>query len=251
MRDQGRQDGQPSAGAGRGQFARRLRRGLSARAACPARPRPAPAAAARTGSPARSARRSRADRPPCSRFRCARRSDRCRSGPSRSARSAGWMSLCEAVGRVEQQLGRHLEEAERRGRPIPSAPCASRRHDPWRSGSRVRPAPPGFRARAARRRDRRSGVNSNISALPSARLASMKSRNWRKYAGSRQRRGADIAEQADVAALELQAARHLHAAEQQQVVDLRHQADAFGVFDEIGGGDDVALLACAGATSAS
>ena len=36
-------------------------------------PRPAPAAAARTGSPDRSARRSRADRPPCSRFRCARR----------------------------------------------------------------------------------------------------------------------------------------------------------------------------------
>ena len=57
-----------------------------------------------------------------------------------------------------------------------------------------------------------------------------------------QRRGADIAEQADVAALELQAARHLHAAEQQQVVDLRHQADAFGVFDEIAGRDDVAFL---------
>jgi hypothetical protein len=57
-----------------------------------------------------------------------------------------------------------------------------------------------------------------------------------------QRRCADIAEHADVAALQLQAARHLHAAKQQQVVDLRHQADAFGVIDEVAGRDDVAFL---------
>ena len=46
----------------------------------PAAPRRAPGAAARTGSPARSARRNRAGRPPCPRSRSARRSGRCRSG---------------------------------------------------------------------------------------------------------------------------------------------------------------------------
>ena len=62
-------------------------------------------------------------------------------------------------------------------------------------------------------------------------------------------RGADIAEQADVAALQQQAARHLHAAEHRKIVDLRHQADAFGDVDEIDGRNDVAIFACAAATS--
>ena len=44
----------------------------------------------------------------------------------------------------------------------------------------------------------------------------------------------DVAEQADLAVLERQPAHHLHAAEQQQLVDPRHQAAALGQLEELG-----------------
>ncbi len=53
-----------------------------------------------------------------------------------------------------------------------------------------------------------------------------------KIGGVRQRRSRDIAEQPDVPVLEQQPAHHLHAAEDHEVVDLRHQAGAFGLRNE-------------------
>ena len=55
-----------------------------------------------------------------------------------------------------------------------------------------------------------------------------------------ERGGTEIAEQPDVAALQQQTAHHLHAAEHRKIVDLRHQADAFGDIDKIDGRNDVA-----------
>ena len=49
-----------------------------------------------------------------------------------------------------------------------------------------------------------------------------------------QRGRGDIAEQADVAVLELEPAHHLHAAEQQHVVDPRHQPAGLGRVEEFG-----------------
>ena len=52
----------------------------------------------------------------------------------------------------------------------------------------------------------------------------------------------EIAEQADIAVLEQQPPHHLHAAEDDEIVDLRHQSGALRQRDEIGGLQDVAGL---------
>ena len=76
--------------------------------------------------------------------------------------------------------------------------------------------------------------NSSISDGASARLASMNCRISGNSSGSFSVDADDVAEQADLAVLELKAAHHLHAAEQQQLVDLRHQPAGFGGVEELG-----------------
>ena len=71
--------------------------------------------------------------------------------------------------------------------------------------------------------------------------------DFRKQLRIVQRGCGDVAEQADLAVLELQAAHHLHAAEQQQLVDPRHQPAGFGRFEEIRRLQHVAFARCAAA----
>ena len=87
----------------------------------------------------------------------------------------------------------------------------------------------GSPARSARCARQASCGNSSISEGASARLASMKCENCGKNSGSFSVLGDDIAEQSDLAIFQQQPAQHLHAAEQHQVVDLRHQAGGFGM----------------------
>src|SRR6476661_1217087 len=61
-----------------------------------------------------------------------------------------------------------------------------------------------------------------------------------EHHGVGERGGTEIAEQPDVSALQQEAADHLYAAEHRKIVDLRHQADAFGDIDKIDGRNDVA-----------
>ena len=75
-------------------------------------PRCAPAAAARTGGPGRTARRSRAGRPPSPRSRCRSAIRSMPNRPSRSEKSAGMDVDALVAGAVEQQRRRRLDEAE-------------------------------------------------------------------------------------------------------------------------------------------
>ena len=214
----------------------------------PGAPRPAPGAAARTGSPGRSARRSRADRRPSFSFsiRSAIRSMPERA--SRSARSSGWMSLWAPAVLLSSSLAGTFRKRKPRSASSFGS-IAQVGHVIHREAeAAIGQAPRGLRARSARRRDRRFCVNSNISAGASARLASMKSRNCRNTAAS-----------VSVAALTLQnrptsrlfiCKRRVTCTQRKnsEIVDLRHQADAFGDVDEIDGRKNVAVSASAAAT---
>ena len=142
---------------------------------------------------------------------------------------------------VEQQLGRHFEETERAAGQFlrlhaqvgdmvhgeAEAPFGQRRQAFMFERSEI--AISGLREFEHQRvAERAIGFHEIEQLLEAGRVG--------------QRRGADIAEYPDVAALHLQAARDLHAAEHQLIVDLRHQADGFGIFDEVAGRNDVAFL---------
>ncbi len=57
-----------------------------------------------------------------------------------------------------------------------------------------------------------------------------------------QRRAGHIAEQTDVAVLQQKPPHHLHAAQRRKMVELRHQRAGFGIGQEIGGGDQIAVV---------
>ncbi len=156
---------------------------------------------------------------------------------SRSARSAGWMSLGTPAS-IEQQLGRHFEEAERALAQLVRVDA--------KIGDVV------HREAEAALGKRGQGFVLDRAEIADRGLPELEHQVWRERAvgvheidelleinGSFSV-AADIAEQPDLAVLQLQAPHHLHAAEQQQIVDLRHQAGGFGILDEIGGRNDVA-----------
>ena len=160
--------------------------------------------------------------------------------PRRSDRSAGWMSAARVLG-IEQEVAGNLDVAEAARREIarldpqvlqvverePEAAVGQR-------GQRLVLDRAGGAQRALReleherRRDRAIGVEEIEQLLEHRAVGEGRFR--------------EIAEQADIAVLEQQPPHHLHAAEHDEIVDLRHQAGALRQRDEIGGLQHVAGL---------